>query len=93
MRRRVPEKHPNGYYYGRIAGKRINLGKNLRKATERLRELEDKLMGDKLRKTMPKQALIALGGNTTVHIKELAVRHLAWVKANTDKVTYWMTGK
>ena len=43
MRKRSPEAHPNGNYYARIKGRRINLGRNLQKAKVRLRELEAEL--------------------------------------------------
>lgn len=90
MRRRVPEEHPNGYYYGRIAGKRVNLGRNIRKATERLREMEDALKSEKLQeaKAIAKPTLVAVDGKKACHIKELAVRHLAWVKDNKAEGTF-----
>ena len=90
MRRRVPEAHPNGYYYGRIAGKRVNLGKNIRKATERLRELEDALKRAELQeaKAQAKPTLVVADGGKAVHIKELAVRHLKWVKENRAEGTF-----
>lgn len=90
MKRRLPEHHPNGYFYGRFGGKRVNLGKNLRKATERLRELEDKLNDGKLQeaKVQAKPTLVVADGGKAVHIKELAVKHLTWVKKNRAEETY-----
>ena len=90
MRRRVPEEHPNGYYYGRFAGKRVNLGKNLRRATERLREMEDSLKQKKIdeAKATAKPTLVVADAKKFIHIKELAVRHLQWVKDNRSEETF-----
>ena len=90
MKRRRPEHHPNGYFYGRFAGKRVNLGKNIRKATERLREMEDALKKEELdeAKAKLKPTLVVADGGKAVHIKELAVSHLQWVKENRAEETF-----
>ena len=88
MRKRSPEAHPNGNYYARIKGKRINLGRNLQKARVRLRELEADLARGTLAVGCAGTTQVTVGGKKDVHIKELAVRHLEWVKGNRAHNTF-----
>lgn len=88
MRKRSPEAHPNGNYYARIKGKRINLGRNLQKARVRLRELEAELAKGALAVGGAGTTQVTVGGKKDVHIKELAVRHLEWVKENRAHKTF-----
>lgn len=88
MRKRSPEAHPNGNYYARIKGKRINLGRNLQKARVRLRELEAELAKGALVVGGAGTTQVTVGGKKDVHIKELAVRHLEWVKNNRAHKTF-----
>lgn len=88
MRKRSPEAHPNGNYYARIKGKRINLGRNLQKARVRLRELEAELAKGALAVGGAGTTQVTVGGKKDVHIKELAVRHLEWVKNNRAHKTF-----
>ena len=88
MRKRSPEAHPNGNYYARIKGKRINLGRNLQRARVRLRELEVELAKGALAVGGTGTTQMRVGGKKDVHIKELAVRHLEWVKANRAHKTF-----
>ena len=88
MRKRSPEAHPNGNYYARIKGKRINLGRNLQKARVRLRELEAELAKGTLAVGGTGTTQVTVGGKKDVHIKELAVRHLEWVKNNRAHKTF-----
>lgn len=80
MRKRSPEAHPNGNFYARIQGKRINLGRNLQKAKVRLRELEAELAKGALAVGGAGTTQVTVGGKKDIHVKELAVRHLEWVK-------------
>ena len=88
MRKRSPTWHPNGNYYSFIQGKRFNLGPNKRKAGEKLRELEENLKSDKLQIGGVESTMVAVDGKKDVHVKELAVKHLAWVKANRAEETF-----
>lgn len=88
MRKRSPEVHPNGNFYARIKGKRINLGQNLQKAKVRLRQLEAELAKGALVVGGAGTTQVTVGGKKDVHIKELAVRHLEWVKANRAHKTF-----
>ena len=88
MRKRSPEAHPNGNYYARIKGRRINLGRNLQKAKVRLRELEAELAKGTLAVGGAGTTQVTVGGKKDVHVKELAVRHLEWVKANRAHKTF-----
>ena len=88
MRKRSPEAHPNGNYYARIKGKRINLGRNLQRAKVRLRELEAELAKGALAVGGAGTTQMTVGGKKDVHVKELAVRHLEWVKANRAHKTF-----
>ena len=88
MIRRVPEHHPNGNYYGRIQRERINLGKNYRQATMRLRELEADLEREKLAKGECNPCVAAVGGKPAFPVTELGQRHLAWVKENRAVETF-----
>ena len=88
MRKRSPEAHPNGNFYARIKGKRINLGRNLQKARIRLRELEAQLAKGTLAVGGAGTTQVTVGGRKDVHIKELAVRHLEWVKNNRAHNTF-----
>jgi len=88
LRKRSPESHPNGNFYARIKGKRINLGRNLQKARVRLRELEAELAKESLVVGGAGTTQMTVGGKKDVHIKELAVRHLEWVKENRAHKTF-----
>lgn len=88
MRKRSPEAHPNGNYYARIRGRRINLGRNLQRARVRLRELEVELAKGALAVGGTGTTQMRVGGKKDVHIKELAVRHLEWVKNNRAHKTF-----
>lgn len=88
MRKRSPTWHPNGNYYSFIQGKRFNLGPNKRKAGEKLRELEENLKSDKLQIGGVESTMVAVDGKKTCHVKELAVRHLQWVKDNRAEETF-----
>ena len=88
MRKRSPEAHPNGNFYARIKGKRINLGRNLQKARIRLRELETQLAKGTLAFGGAGTTQVTVAGKKDVHIKELAVRHLEWVKENRADKTF-----
>lgn len=88
MRKRTPESHPNGYFYARIKGKRINLGKNFRKAEAKLRELESDLASNALEVGGLETTLVSINGKKDVHIKELAHYHLQWVKENRAEETF-----
>jgi integrase len=88
MRKRTPESHPNGYFYGRIKGRRINLGKNYRKAEAKLRGLEKDLTSKVLEVGGDGTTLVSINGKKDVHIKELAHYHLKWVKENRAEETF-----
>ncbi len=88
MRRRIPEGHPNGYYYARVKGRRINLGKNLQKARIKLHELESDLAKGTVVVGGTGTTQMTVGGKKDIHIKELAVKHLEWVQANRAKNTF-----
>ena len=88
MRKRSPEAHPNGNYYARIKGRRVNLGRNLQKARVRLRELEAELAKGSLAVSGASTTQVTVGGKKDVHVKELAVRHLGWVKENRAHNTF-----
>ena len=88
MRPRSPTKHPHGSFYSFINGKRINLGKNFQKAKTRLRELETQLAKGTLAVGGAGTTQVTVGGKKDVHIKELAVRHLEWVKENRAHKTF-----
>lgn len=88
MRPRKPTKHPHGTFYSFINGKRINLGKNFQKAKVRLRELEAELAKGTLAVGGAGTTQMTVGGKKDVHIKELAVRHLEWVKENRAHKTF-----
>lgn len=88
MRKRSPEAHPNGNFYARIKGKRINLGRNLQKAKVRLRQLEAELAKGALVVGGSGTTQVTVSGKKDVHIKELAVRHLEWIKDNRAPRTF-----
>ena len=88
MRKRSPEAHPNGNFYARIKGKRINLGRNLQKAKVRLRQLEAELAKGALVVGGAGTTQVTFGGKKDIHIKELAVRHLEWTKENRASKTF-----
>jgi len=88
LRKRSPEAHPNGNFYARIKGKRINLGRNLQKAKVRLRELEAQLAKGTLAVGGAGTTQVTVAGKKDVHIKELAVRHLEWVRENRADKTF-----
>ena len=88
MRPRKPTKHPNGIFQSFINGKRFPLGKNYQKAKVILRKLESDLAKGALVVGGAGTTQLTVGGKKDVHIKELAVRHLEWVKNNRAQKTF-----
>ena len=88
MRPRKPTKHPNGIFQSFINGKRFPLGKNFQKAKIRLRELEADLAKGSLVVGGVGTTQMTVNGRKDVHIKELAVRHLEWIKENRAPKTF-----
>ena len=88
MRKRKPTKHPNGIFYSIINGKKVKLGKNFQKAEILLHQLEAQLAKGTLVIGEAGTTQMTVGGKKDVHIKELAVRHLEWVKNNRAHKTF-----
>ena len=88
MRRRKPERHPNGYWYGHVSGKRINLGKNKRKAQKQLKEIEKELAAGRLEVGGRKTTAVTTTAGKDILVKELAYLHLNWVKRERAEGTF-----
>ena len=89
MKRRSLEKHPNGYLYARIRGKRFNCGKNEREAYAKLKKIEQDIAAGKISfNKIETSAQIDANGKRDIHLDELAHLHLDWVSKNRSPGTY-----
>jgi len=83
------ERHPNGYLYARIRGKRFNCGKNERAAYTQLKQLEKDIAAGKISfGKLETSVRVDANGKHDIHLDELAHKHLEWVSHNRSAATY-----
>lgn len=93
LRHRLQRDRRNGNYFvwiQRGGGKSyFNLGPNKRRATERLREIEQDVAAGKIAFGSVETSQVVQGdGKKDIRIEEIAVRHLEWVQANRSAGTF-----
>lgn len=82
-KKRALERHPSGFYYLRIRGKRYNCGSNLKDAEKRAKEIiQDIQAGRIVINEIETTQRTYANGQPDINVWELAHKHLEWVAAN-----------